>query len=872
MEEKNQEKNDSLSVVRTVTDRVKVTDRAFKEKHPNVRMLVGTIAIAGLAILFTEALAATSGTSLTATFNFVSITKDTLFWGSIYLAIGMGLTLTYRTLRFANFAHAEFLTIGGYVAIFLQGLPLFANNGSSLYNLLLPAALLSAFFISGTIAVISDILVFKPLRDRNSPPQTMMISSLGLALVLRSLIYLRFGGAFRYFTPRERDVLGSFLVPTIRFRWNIGDGSSGFISTSTFSVQVIDVIMVALIFSMILGLFIFLQFTKLGKAIRATASNPDLAASSGINVEGVYRITWFISGGLAGFGGAILSSTIQFKPDTGAVYLLPAFAVIVLGSVGSLVGAFFAAYIIGFARAFSDPFLGAMTALPFRQQMTSYRDVVPFVFLIVILLFFSEGIGFKLEDKMKEILPKVFKFILGEPEEDNIKVEPIMVGEKSPQNAVEQTLLSRVFEQFGSLSKIWPLLSSLIVSFLEFIRIYFLYSVIRNFHRKNLYKKWYQNALFVIFMGILIFIAFSQPAVDQQAKNNFILEFIIYSAIFSIFAISLNIHTGYTGLVNFGVVFFAGIGAITSGLLISKYKVEPLTTLFVGVALAMIIGYLLAFPTLNLRTDYFAIVTISLGEVVRIMLNVEPWLKFRTADTQDFSVPGIANIRGFGRDWWESNFEQHYFTFLAGFSVVTLIVIFLIIEYLVNSPYGRVWKTIREDEDVAETYGYDVFKYKATSLAIGAGVAAAGGAIWAWLLVNIFPDIMNPVTSTFLVWGAFILGGKANNKGMVVGSTFLALTSRVVRNLSNVDREQVLLIRIMDELFRFFVVDIGGLIFGKSSWQAYFGPNRKDVVLDLTFLQVLAIGATIIIFTIFFNRGLIPEMPYRPQRKERGNT
>ncbi|RMG28095.1 MAG: hypothetical protein D6732_19475 [Methanobacteriota archaeon] len=844
---------------------------SFKEERPKTHFVVSAVIILGLASLFTEALATISGNSLTATFNFASITKDTLFWGSIYLAIGMGLTLTYRTLRFANFAHAEFLTIGGYVAIFLQGLPLFVKNNGPLYNFLLPVALLGAFVISGLIAIIADIFVFKPLRDRNSPPQTMMISSLGLALVLRSLIYLRFGGAFQYFTPRERDEFGSFLVPTIRYRWNIGKGSSGFISTSTFSVQIIDLIMIAIIFLMILGLFLFLQFTKLGKAIRATASNPDLAASSGINVEGVYRITWFISGGFAGFGGAILASTIQFKPDTGAVYLLPAFAVIVLGSVGSLVGAFFSAYIIGFARAFSDPFLGAMSALPFRQQMTSYRDVVPFVFLIIILLFFSEGIGFMLEEKMKEILPKILKALDGEPEEEITKAEPILVGVKTPQNAVPMGAMAAFFEQFGSfIGQIRLQINSMLFQFFKAIKLYDLFIWLRNLHRSHLYQKWYQLTLFVVFMLILALIAWLQPAVNFEAKRNFLLEFIIYSAIFSIFAISLNIHTGYTGLVNFGVVFFAGIGAITSGLLISKYHIEPLTTMFIGIALAMVIGYLLAFPTLNLRTDYFAIVTISLGEVVRIMLNVEPWLKFRTADTQDFSVPGIANIRGFGRDWWEANFSSHYFNFLAGFSVIVLILIFFIVEYLVNSPYGRVWKTIREDEDVAETYGYDVFKYKATSLAIGAGVAAAGGAMWAWLLVNIFPDLMNPVSSTFLVWGAFILGGKGNNKGMIVGSTFLALTSRVVRNLSNVNRDKVLIVKIMDDIFRFFVVDVGGFLFGNSSWQAYFGPNREDVVLDLTFLQILAIGVTIIVFTIFFNRGLIPEMPYRPPRKRMG--
>ena len=844
----------------------------LKEKNPFLYYFVSLFAILGISALIVDGMVGLSGNSLTASFDIVSITKETFYWGSIYLSIAMGLTMTYRTLRFANFAHAEFLTIGGYTAIFLQTLSIFSpNSANSLYPVLLPIALVTAFIVSGLVAVISDIFVFKPLRDRNSPPQTMMISSLGLALILRSLIYLRFGGAYRYFTPKENYSLGSILIPTVVINWKMGPGFTYF-SSSTTSVQLIDLLMIGIVLSMIIVLFLFLQFTKIGKAIRATASNPDLAASSGINIEHVYRITWFIAGGLAGMGGAILSSNFKFKPDIGAVYLLPAFAVIVLGSVGSLIGALVSAYIIGFARAISDPFLGAFSVLPFRQQMASYRDVVPFVFLIFILLFFTEGIGFKLEDKMKVILPKIFALLSKEEEDIPLRItKPLAIAERTPEIGENKGIFSLITDPLSSFWRIfWRNVEGAFSSIFYALKL----NKLRDFHRKNLYKNWYQTTMFFVMMLVLFIIAWIQPSVSQSTKNSFMLEFIIYSAVFSLFALSLNIHTGYTGLVNFGVVFFAGIGAITSGLLISKYHMDPLLTMFIGIILAMIIGFLLAYPTLNLRTDYFAIVTISLGEVVRIMLNVEPWLKSRTQQSQNYSVPGIANIRGFGRDWWENTTGLHYFYFLAPFSVFVLVIVFLIVEYLVKSPYGRVWKTIREGEEVTETYGYDVFHYKATSLAIGAGVAAAGGALWAWLLVTIFPDLMNPVTSTFLVWGAFILGGKGNNKGMIVGSTFLALTSRIVRNLSNVDRnnpDNILgyIVKFMDDIFRFVIVDIGGAIFGKSSWQQYFGKDRSKVVLDLTFLQILAIGFTIVIFTIFFNNGLIPEMPYRPRRSEK---
>ncbi len=396
----------------------------------------------------------------------------------------------------------------------------------------------------------------------------------------------------------------------------------------------------------------------------------------------------------------------------------------------------------------------------------------------------------------------------------------------------------------------------------------------------------FSNILFWIAMALLTLILILQPSANFESKRLLIYSVITKMVIFAIMAISLNLHTGYSGLVNFGVIFFAGIGAVGTGLLISAYGVDPLLSIAISVLIAVAIGYLLSYPTIRLRADYFAIVTIALGEILRLALIVDPFLKSGT-EKANIESPGIANIKGPFQDWWESTGitlirlrwtgmgfkietyqETNYFFFLAVFGIMLLIAVYVFSEYLVNSPYGRALKGIREDEEAVESYGVDVFHTKAWILGIGSGIAALAGGLWAWALGFIGPSFMNPAASTFLVWAAFILGGKANNKGMILGAYIIVLSDQTFRGLatlSGAERQQNIFLRVIDDVFRFFVVDIGGFLFGKSSYEETLGPANA-IVVDVNFLQISLVGLIIIVSMMWFEEGILPEVPYRPRK------
>ncbi len=336
-------------------------------------------------------------------------------------------------------------------------------------------------------------------------------------------------------------------------------------------------------------------------------------------------------------------------------------------------------------------------------------------------------------------------------------------------------------------------------------------------------------------------------------------------------ALSLNIHTGYTGLVNFGVIFFVAIGAIVPTLLNRVYGLNSIVGMFLGVLISAFIGYLLAFPSLKLRTDYFAIVTISLGAVLQKMMVVEPWLRTSNQGS-GISVPGIADYQIPFSDWWKQNFPTiPFFGFQALFGLSLFLILFILLEYLGNSPYGRVLRTIREDEDVTKSYGYNIFQYKAVALAIGAGVAAFAGSLWAWELSGFSSQFLDPVTTTFVVWAAFVMGGRGNNKGMVIGSFIIVLTNNLVTTVSaqfqaNSTSFYTVIIDFFNSIYRFWLINIEGTVFGNGVWLNFFNA-KNSVSLDLNYLQLSFVGIVILVFTRYFEKGVIPELPYRPKRK-----
>ena len=303
------------------------------------------------------------GRSATMNFNLSSIGFSGLYWSAVYLSIAIGLTLTYKVQRFANFAQAEMMLLGSYVALTLMWSDRFfpvsnaPKDGIFNWELLIWASV-SAFIVTGIAGLAVDTLVYKRLRDKMGTPQIMMIASLGVSMVLRALLYMRFSAStFRFVPDRDwRLTTSTFNIPTDRFQLHLGERINeplmnviGNVTPYGFAYS--KVALIIGIFGAVILLIILLHRTRLGKQIRAVADNSDLAASSGINVGRVHGSTAFLSSGIAGFGGALLATVLPINPELGLSLLLPAFAVIVLGTIGSIPGVIIGAIIVGLLRA-----------------------------------------------------------------------------------------------------------------------------------------------------------------------------------------------------------------------------------------------------------------------------------------------------------------------------------------------------------------------------------------------------------------------------------------------------------------------------------------------------------------------------------------
>ncbi len=278
--------------------------------------------------------------------------------GSIYVLIAIGLTMIYRVLKFANFSHAELVTFGAYVAYIIN-----VTLGQSLFY-----GLIAAFILTGLLGIATDRLVFKKLREKGSDVISMMIASIGIGLVVRQSIQEAWGPQIRWYDIEVRtyEILG------------------GAITELQLYIIAISIILILLLH------FLFTE-TKLGKAMRGVSDNPQLAMSSGIDNEKILLWVWFIGGGLAGMGGVFRGADTRLVPLLGWEVILSAFAVVILGGIGSFYGAIVAAYILGFTENFGVAILSELSI------STGYRPAIAFMLLILVLILKPTGIMGKRE-------------------------------------------------------------------------------------------------------------------------------------------------------------------------------------------------------------------------------------------------------------------------------------------------------------------------------------------------------------------------------------------------------------------------------------------------------------------------------------------
>lgn len=261
----------------------------------------------------------------------------------------------------------------------------------------------------------------------------------------------------------------------------------------------------------------------------------------------------------------------------------------------------------------------------------------------------------------------------------------------------------------------------------------------------------------------------------------------ISTAIFALFCLGLNLQWGFTGLINFGHVAFMTVGAYTT-VLLSLQGVPLIFSTLVGVALAALLGLLMGISTLRLREDYLAIVTIGVSEVIRLVVN-----------NQDLPI---------GKEWRSGVFGVQGFPLPLGgdklaLMVLALLVLFLVfwlLERFVRSPWGRILKAIREDEEIPKALGKNVFWYKLQALMLGGAIAGLAGAFYAWQLTTVYPNNFEPLV-TFDAWTIVVLGGAGNNIGTILGTiiywAYDAVTRFVLPQIIPLDASRLGAFRIM---------------------------------------------------------------------------
>ena len=280
--------------------------------------------------------------------------------GSVYALIAVGYSLVYSILLFSNFAHGGFLVVGGYACYYLL-----TQQGYGI----IPASA-GAILASGVVAVLTERLAYKPIRERTSMTLYLLIASMGVSIVIENIFVIVVGGRFRAL-PQDTFPSGVF---------SLGGGVT---------VNASDILSLAVAVVFLGALQLFLSRTRWGLAIRAAACDLRTAGLMGVNVTLLIGIVFFVAGLLAAVGGIFLSAKYSLYPQLGNI-TIKAFIAAVIGGLGSLPGAVLGSLILGLAEMLTAGFISS--------QM---RDMVVFSMLVVMLLvrpagFFGKSVGDKI--------------------------------------------------------------------------------------------------------------------------------------------------------------------------------------------------------------------------------------------------------------------------------------------------------------------------------------------------------------------------------------------------------------------------------------------------------------------------------------------
>jgi branched-subunit amino acid ABC-type transport system permease component len=273
-----------------------------------------------------------------------------LVTASILSLASVGLTLQFGVTNYINFAYGELLTFGAY----------FAWIANTQYGWNIWLALVVGALLTGVLGVVLNLVILQPFVKRQYPVLFMLVVTFGLSLILSNVLLAIWGADFRQYqvTPDAQHRIGPFL----------------------FTGRQLIIIGIAVV--AMAAIHVLLNYTKIGKAMRAMSDNPTLARNCGINTEFVTNVAWLVSGLLAGLAGVVLALNISsFQPAFGGDFLFVIFAAVILGGIGKPYGAMAGALVIGIVTE--------LAAVPLSSD---YKNDAAFLILVLVLLLRPQGI------------------------------------------------------------------------------------------------------------------------------------------------------------------------------------------------------------------------------------------------------------------------------------------------------------------------------------------------------------------------------------------------------------------------------------------------------------------------------------------------
>lgn len=250
----------------------------------------------------------------------------------------------------------------------------------------------------------------------------------------------------------------------------------------------------------------------------------------------------------------------------------------------------------------------------------------------------------------------------------------------------------------------------------------------------------------------------------------YLLHILILICIYSIVGIALNLVAGYSGLISLAHAGFYGIGAYTCALLALRFGMNFLLAIPAAIIIAALFGFLIGFPSRRIRDDLFVITTFGFQVILFQVMN--NWMELTNGP---LGLPGIPQPEIFGY-----RFTSHWDFLLLSF--VFLVIVYLVAKRLVNAPFGNVLRAIREDEWFAQSLGKNVSRYKVMVFSISAGLAAIGGALYAYYITFIDPTSFTVSESIFML-SIVIIGGSGRLSGSIIGAILLVSVPELLRFL-----------------------------------------------------------------------------------------